>query len=68
MKSEKVTKIFARGENQPHLFTIHFYFLLSIHMGEAMPPSYSAALHVLVHCAVLESKHFGHGMSESGIE
>ncbi len=36
MKSEEVMKIFARGENQPNLFTIHFYFLLPIHMGVAM--------------------------------
>ena len=36
-KSEKVMKIFARGENQPNLFTIHFYFLLPVHIGDAMP-------------------------------
>ncbi len=34
MKSEEVMKIFAHGENQPNLFTIHFYFLLPIHMGD----------------------------------
>ena len=36
MKSEEVMKIFARGENQPHLFTIHFYFLLRVPIGGAM--------------------------------
>ncbi len=30
MKSEEVMKIFACGENQPNLFTIHFYLLLQI--------------------------------------
>ncbi len=29
-------KIFAYSENQPNLFTIHFYFLLPMHMGDPM--------------------------------
>ena len=37
MKSEEVMKIFARGENQPNLFTIHFYFLHRVPIGDAMP-------------------------------
>ena len=36
MKSEEVMKIFARGENQPNLFTIHFYFLLPVPIGDSM--------------------------------
>lgn len=29
-------KIFACGENQPNLFTIHFYFLPPVHIGDEM--------------------------------
>ena len=36
VKSEEVMKIFARGENPPNLFTIHFYFLLTVNYGDAM--------------------------------
>ena len=36
VKSEEVMKIFARGENPPNLFTIHFYFLLRAPIGDAM--------------------------------
>ena len=36
MKSEEVMKIFATGENQPNLFTIHFYFLLPVHIDDVI--------------------------------
>ena len=41
MKIEEVMKIFARGENQPNLFTIHFYFLLSVHYGEGLAMTFT---------------------------
>ena len=50
MKSEEVMKIFARGENQPHLFTIHFYFLLRVPIGDAMLMLYKTNLLIRRNC------------------